>query len=193
VSLLDRARAQDPLAWSRLLSLYEPLIFLWCRQGTLPKGAAEEVRQEVFKRVFVKLKDFRRDAAGQSFRRWLRTITRNCVCDYWRRNPPATAARGGDDRALEDVPVPHSGSDAGPPSPAEEDDERKVVLRQALRQIERDFAQKTWRAFWQVVVADRSPAEVAEELGLSVNAVYLAKARVLQRLREEFQGVLDEP
>jgi DNA-directed RNA polymerase specialized sigma24 family protein len=87
LSLLERAKPQDPQAWTRLFDLYAPRILCWCRLGTLGDHAAEEVCQKVFQRVFAKLKDIRRDAAGQSFRAWLRAITENCACDYWRRNP----------------------------------------------------------------------------------------------------------
>jgi RNA polymerase sigma-70 factor (ECF subfamily) len=195
LTLLAQAQAQDPLAWNRLFTLYEPLILYWCHLGTLREDAAEEVRQEVFGRVFLNLADFRLDAAGHSFRGWLRVITRHCICDYWERNPPARAGRGGssaNDR-LREVPDPDSDDPERPDPERLDGDERMLLLRRALALIEPEFAEKTWRAFWRVVVDRQGPARVAEELGVTRNAVYLAKGRVLRRFREEFAGLIDVP
>jgi RNA polymerase sigma-70 factor (ECF subfamily) len=111
------------------------------------------------------------------------------------RSQPATAAQGGSDVhwVLGQVPDGDSGEPAASVPEGEECDERKLLLRQALRQLEPEFAEQTWRAFWRVVVDGREPARVAEELGLTANAVYLARGRILRRLREEFGGLLEEP
>jgi RNA polymerase sigma-70 factor (ECF subfamily) len=160
----------------------------------LREDAAEEVLQEVCQRVFAKLKDFRRDAAGQSFRAWLRAITKNCVRDYWGRNPAATASPGGDAgrRVVEGLSAPASSHDGSSGCQAEEIDEQKIVLRQALSHIEPEFAADKWQAFWRVVVDGQSPSQVAGELGISVNSVYVAKARILRRFREEFDVLVEE-
>jgi RNA polymerase sigma-70 factor (ECF subfamily) len=195
LSLLERARARDPQAWGRLVRLYAPLIYRWCRWRGLRDEAAEDVGQEVFQRVFRNLMDFRKESADHTFRGWLRVITERCVSDYRSRHPPATAAQGGSDaqRALAQVPDVDS-VDSPPPAPeGAERDERRILLRQALRQIEQEFTEPTWRAFWRVVVDGQSSARVAEELGITANAVYLAKGRVLRRFREEFQGLIEEP
>jgi RNA polymerase sigma-70 factor (ECF subfamily) len=193
--LLERARARDPQAWERLVQLYAPLIHQWCRWRGLRDQAAEDVGQNVFKNVLRSLKDFRKEAAGDTFRGWLRVITEHCISDYRRDNPATTAAPGGSNanRALGEVPDGGSGEEASPVPEDAEREESKLLLRQALRQIEPDFTERTWRAFWRVVVDGQAPARVAEELGVTVNAVYLAKAHVLRRLREEYDGLVEGP
>ena len=73
----------------------------------------------------------------------------------------------------------------------EENEYRQQLVARAMRLIQSDFEPVTWEACWQYVALDRRPAEVAADLGLSVNSVYLAKSRVLRRLREELDGLLE--
>ena len=73
----------------------------------------------------------------------------------------------------------------------EEEEYRRYLVRRALGLMQAEFEPATWKACWEFVVHDRPAAEVAAELGLSVNAVYLAKSRVLRRLRAELRGLLD--
>jgi RNA polymerase sigma-70 factor (ECF subfamily) len=72
----------------------------------------------------------------------------------------------------------------------EETEYREHLVRRALTLMQRDFERTTWKACWETVVADRSAAEVATELGITVNAVYLSKSRVLRHLRHELRGFL---
>ena len=72
-----------------------------------------------------------------------------------------------------------------------DDEDLALLYRRATELIARDFEETTWKAFVMVVIEDRTPAEAATELGISTNAVYLAKGRVLSRLREEFGGLID--
>src|SRR5262245_30649124 len=77
LSLLERARAADQQAWHRLAALYQPLVLFWCRQAGCPPTESEDVAQEVFAAVATGLGSFRRDRPGDTFRGWLRGITRN--------------------------------------------------------------------------------------------------------------------
>ena len=91
LTLLQRLRANEPDAWGRLIALYRPLVVYWCdRQGV--RGAdAEDVCQEVFRVAAAKLSGFRRDRPGDTFRGWLRGITRNKLLAFRRDardNPP---------------------------------------------------------------------------------------------------------
>src|SRR5262245_30198027 len=86
LSLLQRARTNDQEAWSRLTALYRPLVAFWCRQAHCPDGETDDVTQEVFAAVASGLGGFRRDRPGDSFRGWLRAITRNQVALHFRRN-----------------------------------------------------------------------------------------------------------
>ena len=76
--------------------------------------------------------------------------------------------------------------------PSGEEEERKILYRRAVEFLRKEFEERTWQAFWQVAVEERPPSDGASELGMSVNAVYLAKSLVLRRLREEFADLLEE-
>jgi RNA polymerase sigma-70 factor, ECF subfamily len=187
-SLLDRVRAQDQAAWGRLVELYGPLVYRWCRRAGLQAADAADVGQEVFQAVARKVGDFHRDPAGGTFRGWLRAITRNKILDSFRRPAPGCPAAGGSDaqRRLQELPT-RVWEDAGPEAEAED---TRLLFRRAVELIRGEFEEGTWRAFWQTAVEERSPADVAADLGVTVNAVYLAKSRVLHRLREEFGDLL---
>src|SRR6516225_5701342 len=85
LSLLERLRANDPQAWRRLLDLYQPLVRFWCARGGLGHEDVEDVTQEVFAAVARGLPGFRRDRPGDTFRGWLRGITRNQLLLFHRR------------------------------------------------------------------------------------------------------------
>ena len=100
-SLLQRARGRDPAAWERMVALYGPLVLGWCRGWGLREDDAADVFQEVFQAVAAHLAGFHRDRAGDTFRGWLRTITRNKVNDHYRRRrrePPAVGGSEARDR-----------------------------------------------------------------------------------------------
>jgi RNA polymerase sigma-70 factor (ECF subfamily) len=187
-TLLERARARDQAAWQRLVDLYEPLILRWCRQAKLGPADAADIKQEVFLAVSGHIGAFRLEEAGHTFRGWLRMITRNKIRDHLRRVPPDHVRTGGGD-AYEGLLSVQSAEPPEGPAP-ELADELAVLYRRALELIVTDFEEVTWKAFWRVVVEGQPPAGVAQDLGITRNAVYLAKARVLQRLREEFKDLI---
>lgn len=189
LSLLARAQDRDEAAWTRLVSLYTPLVERWCRRASLPHDAVEDVSQNVFVAVASYLATFSHDRGQGSFRKWLRTIARTKIADYWRTHPPGTEPTGGSDAYGFLVEIPDQAVDEWLDSPDSE--EAGLVYRRALELIVTDFEERSWQAFWRVVVEDQRPTEVARDLGITPNAVYLAKARVLARLREEFTGLLD--
>jgi RNA polymerase sigma-70 factor (ECF subfamily) len=200
-SLLGRVQAslRDEAAWGRLMTLYGPLVYNRCRRGGVPPQDVGDVGQEVFLDVARQIADFRRDRPGDSFGGWLARITQRRVADYWRRRQraPEGAAAGGSAarQRLAEVPEPSGrGVMPTPPSsaaigPGEADDLR----RRALRLIETRFEGRTWQACWRVVIDGRPIEVAAEELGLTPNAVRVAKSRVLSCLRDEFGSLLDGP
>ena len=185
IGLLVGLRAGEKGAWQRLVDLYGPLIDLWCRCDRLQEADAADIRQEVFMVVGRKIGDFRREAATDSFRGWLRTITRNKIADWGRLGKSRPAETGLGDRLDQTAARADRGDEDDPAT------EGRILYRRALALIQRDFEDRTWRAFWGVVIDGRSATAVALDLGVPVNAVYLAKSRVLKRLREEFEGLLD--
>lgn len=185
-SLLARLQASDRDAWQRLVDMYGPGVFWWCRQSGLQAEDAADVFQEVFRAVAGAIGDFRGEIIGGSMRSWLRAITRNKICDHIRRRQRQPQAEGGTSALEKLAQVTASSGVLEQPEASEAPD---PLWARALEAIRVDFQHHTWQAFWQVVVDARPAAEVAAELGMSLEAVYQAKSRVLRRLREEMQGL----
>jgi RNA polymerase sigma-70 factor (ECF subfamily) len=187
LSLLERVRANDAEAWQRLVRLYQPLVRFWCARGGVPDPDIEDVAQEAFAAAATSLAGFRRDRPGDTFRGWLRGITRNNVLLYFRHNEGHQAAEGGSDawQRLQEIADPL-------PAPGEEEASRaSQVYLQALEQLRGGFDERTWQAFWRTVIDGRSPADLAGELGMPAASIRQAKSRVLRRLRQELGDVLD--
>ncbi len=183
ISLLERLRQPNqPTAWARFVELYTPVLFAWARRLGLDTEDAADLVQEVFTLLVQKLPEFEYDRQ-QSFRKWLLTVTRNKWRDACRRRGMLPHDTG--DAGLEDV----AGADPLDALSAAED--RQRLVSRALELMQSDFQPATWKACWEFVVNGRPAAEIARELGITVNAVHLAKGRVLRRLRAELEGLLD--
>lgn len=189
-SLLDRLRTDpDSSEWQRLVQLYSPLIRNWLRRQEVLAHDADDLVQEVLAVVIRRLKDFEHNQRIGAFRNWLRTITVNVIRDHWRARKTRPTATGASDfqQFLSDLEDPRSAL-----SQAFDLEHDRHITRQLLDQLEKEFEPTTWRAFTEVALTGRPAAEVAAELGLSTNAVFIAKSRVLSRLRQEAKGLVEE-
>jgi RNA polymerase sigma-70 factor (ECF subfamily) len=188
-SLLVRLRANEPAAWERLTALFGPTVYGWCRRAGLRAEDAADVGQEVFRAVARTLARFHRERPGDTFRGWLWRIVQNKLRDHWRRQKAGPEAAGGTSaqQRLHDLPDEAAPSSTGPAADAES----AALFRRGLDLIRTEFTDRTWQAFWEVAVDDRDPADVAARLGMTPGAVYIAKSRVLRRLREELSEVLE--
>src|SRR5438105_4489789 len=163
-SLLARVNTNDAAAWDRLVTLYTPLVWHWCRKMDLPGQEIADVFQEVFQSVALHIRDFHRDRPGDTFRGWLRTITRNKVHDHFRVHRREPQAAGGSEAKAWWSRLPESSQRT---EPLEGDERYDHLFRQALDLIKAEFHERTWRAFWLVVVEGQSPQMVAEELNMN--------------------------
>jgi RNA polymerase sigma factor (sigma-70 family) len=189
ISLLERLGDHpDAGAWREFVDLYTPLLTRWLRRYSLESHDAEDLVQEVLGVVVRQLPQFRHNRQAGAFRRWLRTITANCLRKFWRTERTRPRSAGGDDFAAMLDQLEDPGSDLSRLWDREHD---RHVVEGLLRRIGADFAATTWKAFRGHVVEDRPAGEVAAELALSVNAVVIAKSRVLRRLREVARGLID--
>jgi RNA polymerase sigma factor (sigma-70 family) len=188
-SLLARARDADSGAWGRLVDLYTPLIRRWLtRVGVKPEDG-EDLVQDVLAVVVRRFPDFQHNQRIGAFRAWLRAIAVNCARDFWRANRIRPAPVGGTDfggylAQLEDS--------AHPLAEAWDREHDVHVTRHLLDQLRPEFELKTWDMFRRFVLDGVPAAEVATELGTTPNAVFIAKSRVLARLRQEAEGLIDE-
>jgi RNA polymerase sigma-70 factor (ECF subfamily) len=182
-SLLEKLKQpQAEAAWSRFVQLYTPLFFYWARRLGLQEQDAADMVQDVFTVLVRTMPAFRYDQS-RSFRGWLRTVFHN----KWRernRHAQRPAVMGGS--AADKIPCP----DDDVLALSEAEFQQQLTVR-ALELMQAEFQPTTWRACWEHVVCGREPTEVAAELGITVNAVYLAKSRVLRRLRQELAGMLE--
>jgi RNA polymerase sigma-70 factor (ECF subfamily) len=187
LSLLERARANDGDAWARVVALYAPLVRLWCGRAGLAAEDAEDVAQEVFASAAAHLGTFRRDRPGDTFRGWLRVITRNAALAQLRKGGGRGRGEGGSEawQRLQEVADPLAGA------PEEETAEVDRLYRRAVEQVRGEFVEKTWQAFWLTVIEGRSAAALAGELGVSAAAVRQSRSRVLRRLKQELGDLLD--
>ena len=144
-----------------------------------PEDAAD-ILQEVFQAVFANIDGFRHETPNDTFRGWLRVITRNKIRDFYRQRHGEADVTGGSDayhRFLE--LTDHEEESSTTPSPMD------IVVQRALNLIRAEFRSPTWNAFWTTVVKERPTNEVANAMGMTPAAVRQAKSRILRRLRQE--------
>ena len=190
-SLIARLVSQENTAWEQMVQLYSPLVWRWCRRQGLHEDDAADVFQEVFQSIAVHIGGFRKTRPKDTFRGWLRVITRNKVHDHFRRRRKEPQAPGGTDLQLQlaEAPAPEvaSSMDAAredEPTITDESDDRHL-LRRALEQIQGQFRPRTWQAFLRTALQGQTARDVATDLDMSPGAVRVARSRVLQRLRTE--------
>src|SRR5262249_28849222 len=146
LTLLQRLRDNQPEAWRTMVRLYTPLIAYWCGRGGVRGADAEDVVQEVFRVAATSLDRFRREREGDSFRGWLRGITRNRLVGLSRGPTRRPQASGGSDALVQLQEV----ADAAPTGPEEEDppSELQGLRLRALELVRGQVEERTWRAFW---------------------------------------------
>jgi RNA polymerase sigma-70 factor (ECF subfamily) len=184
-SLLQRAQGGDEAAWKDLAELYRPLLHSWLRRQGAPISDLDDLIQEILLSAVRSLPSFSHSGQTGAFRSWLRTIACHRASDYWkaRRREPAGA-----DPAAALAQVEDSDSELSRQWDQEHD---QYVLRCLLELVEQEFESSTVRAFRRLALEGASGAAVAEEIGMSVAATYVAKSRVLRRIRELAEGLID--
>ena len=195
-SLLMRVRdANDHAAWGRFVEAYTPLVYNFCRKRGLQAADAADVAQDVMKAVAASLPRFVYEPQRGRFRDWLFRVTRSKLSNFHRarqRQPAGSAGSGQTDvhELLREQPDPAEAAD-----PAEalrwEQSWHRQTFDWAVKVIRDEFHPATWKAFWATAVEGRAVKEVGDELGMSAGAVYIARSRVLSRLREAVGQVDD--
>lgn len=178
LSLLVQLRNPDEAAWNRFVDLYTPLLFHWAGRSGLQSHDAAELVQEVFVTLLHTLPSFQHDGT-RSFRAWLYTVLRNKWIDLERKQaklPP-------NDQGLSAVSVRAEIVDL------EEAEFRKHLIHRALDLAEAELGAGTIKAFRATAIENRPIAEVATELAMTENAIYSARRRVMQKLREHLEGM----
>jgi RNA polymerase sigma-70 factor (ECF subfamily) len=187
-SLLVRLRdPQDEAAWTEFIDLYAPLVYGYARKQGLQDADAADLSQDVLAAVVTSIGRLEYDPARGAFRNWLFTLVRRKLANWWTAQGQQTPGSGdtGTVQLLEQCPGPEAGESAW------QAEWEQRVFGWACEQVRRSVTDVTWQAFWRTAVAGSAADQVAAELGLSVGAVYVARSRVLARLKELVRSVED--
>ena len=172
----------DCEAWRQFTAIYRPLVYRIGRQKGLQDADAQDMAQRVLLSVSRAIEQWQANPRRARFRTWLHTVAKNAVIDQLRTADPVPA-EGGTTAHLRLQDSADGRTDA-----VELELEREYqreVFRWAARGARDEFEESTWLAFWLSAVEGRPIPEVANELGKSVGAVYVARSRVIQRLRDK--------
>lgn len=189
-SLLVRLRnPHDERAWHEFTAIYSPLIYRLARRKGLQDADAADLVQEVLRAVASAIDRFEPDPARGPFRNWLFRIAHNLMINFLTNQKRHPQGFGGDDRSrLFETPAVASQGD----SAMFELEFRRQLFQWASEQIREEFQASTWSAFWKTWVEGKKPKDVSAEIGVSLGAIYMARSRVVARLREVISGIEHE-
>jgi RNA polymerase sigma-70 factor (ECF subfamily) len=189
LSLLARLRCSpESESWDRLFKLYAPLLRVWLRKYDVQDSDADDLVQEVLLAVSTEFNKFEHGGQTGAFRGWLKAILVNRLRKFWRARDRRPLALGDWDIDARLAQLDDPASDMSQIWNRQHD---QFVLRQLLELAEPHFAPTTWKAFCRVALDGARPDMVAQELGISLNAVCIAKSRVLSRLRQDSEGLVE--
>ena len=188
-SLLVQIRdGANHAAWQEFVNLYGPVVYGFARKRGLQDADAADLMQDVLRSVSSAIGRLDYDRKQGTFRGWLFTITRNKIFNFLsaRRIRPRSSGDSATNRLLDSQP---DNSDASNGSDAWELEYQRRVASLAMDRIKAEFQENTWRAFWLTAVEGIAAPEVAKQLRMSPGAIYVAKSRVLARLKDEVESL----
>lgn len=175
-SLLEGIRLNQQDAWNRMVKLYYLLVYSWCRKAGLKPEDSSDISQNVFNGVSQGIRNFTREKPADTFTGWLRTITKRRIFDFRKKTSNQPLIYEGDIHSIpdfieEEILLESSNQDY------------LILLRGVLEIIKKEFEENTWNIFWRHVVEEIPLEDVTKEFNVNANSVYLAKSRVLKKLR----------
>lgn len=173
-SLLRRLQQGDQAAWGHFVDLYSPLLFLWAVRAGLQGQEASDFIRSVFSHVAHKLGEFVPGSPG-GFRNWIRILAHQQRAELIQRRPAKTPVS----------PVPPTADTIWQAEYA------VLLLGPALEQLQRAFPPAEWKSSWGTAIEGRPPADLARETGTTLAAVRVSEAKMVRRLRQELDGLLD--
>jgi RNA polymerase sigma factor (sigma-70 family) len=181
--------ARNEEAWHEFVRLYEPVVYRLARRRGFQHADAEELVQEVMLAVARAAEGWVPDPERGRFRTWLHRIARNLMVNFLPRRKNQVWGTGKSDmqQMLEVESDPQSAV-----TQLFEVEYRRETFRWAASQVEREVKGTTWQAFWLSTIEDLPAAEVASQLKISVGSVYIARSRVMARLRRLVDKARDE-
>jgi RNA polymerase sigma-70 factor (ECF subfamily) len=189
-SLLVRLRdARDREAWGQFVELYSPLVYGFARKHGLQDADAADLTQEVLRSVSRAAGRLEYDPRRGSFRGWLFTVVRSKLHDHWAER--GRHGRGSGDSGVQELLEGQVAPGEDLAAAWDREYEQRLFAAAAER-VKGEFRPDTWRAFWRTAVEGEDAKRTAAELGVTVGAVYIAKSRVLARLREQVRELEGE-
>ncbi len=191
LSILERARADDgESAWRELASIYSPLLHTWIVRYHVAESDADDLVQEVLIFVAERLPDFQHNGRTGAFRNWLRQALIYRLRKFWNdRQQRAPGFGTGDSRGLDllnELEDPKSSL-----SQLWNQEHDRHVLSHLMSRLRSEFAETTWEAFRLTAIEGEKTSAAAAKLKITANAVWLAKSRVMRRLRQLSEGLTD--
>ncbi len=180
--------ARDHEAWTEFVSIYEPLILRLLRQNGLQDCDSSDVCQQVLQAVAKDIDTWKPDGKHGSFRRWLFRVARNRVIKFLMSQRKQPRAAGGTSAHVLMRQQPDARASI---SEVFDREYRERVLVWAAEQIREEFRESTWNAFWRTCIDGRPVAEVAEELGTTAGNIYVARSRIMSRLKTQVKHILE--
>lgn len=177
LSLLVRVQRDDHEAWEEFARIYRPAIYRIARRRGWQDADAQDLSQQVLVKVSTAIARFRPDSERARFRTWLNKVCHHALIDAVRKK----RQRADDDSETEPRELVHEDI-------AEEElllEHQRQVFRWAATNAATAFSSSTWLAFWRTAVEGDAPSVVAEQLGISIGAVYTARSRVMRFLQHK--------
>lgn len=189
ITLLDSlGDPENRDGWQKLCSLYQPLILAWLKKYDIQSCDADDLTQEVLMSVCISLSNFEHSGRPGAFRAWLKSILVNRLRNFWRtrdRKPHSPGGSSIEERLLQlEDPASHL-------SQLWDQQHDLFVMKRLLELTQRYFSDESWEMFVRVAIRGESAETVARERGVSLNSVFIAKSRILRRLRTEAAGLVD--
>jgi RNA polymerase sigma-70 factor (ECF subfamily) len=190
-SLLVRIRdGHDHEAWRQFVDLYAPVVYGFARKRGLQDADAADVMQDVLRSVATAAARLNYDPSRGTFRGWLYTVARNKIFNFLEAGRHRIGRGSGDSDANQRLEA-LAGPEWGLAESWDEEYERNLATL-AMRRVQHEVQPATWQAFWQTALEGQSAGEVGKALGMTAGAVYVARSRVLARLKEEVQRMQEE-
>lgn len=185
-SLLVRIRdGNNHVAWNEFLQLYGPVVYGFARRRGLQDADAADLMQDVMRSISNAIGRLDYDRKHGTFRGWLFTVTRNKIFNFFsaRRIRPQGSGDTTTNLLLDQEPEANDGADDW------ELEYQRRIAATAMERIRSEFQEKTWLAFRLTAMEGVAVADAVKQTGLSAGAIYVAKSRVLARLKEEVDAV----
>ena len=188
LSLISRLQQLgDGASWAEFLRLYQPVVYRVARRRGLQEADAQDVVQQVFVSISRSIATWQGGADLPPFRAWLTVITRNAILKSLTRQPRDSAA--GTSSVMEML---HQLPDCGETASDFQIETQREIVRRAAEQIRTEFTAEIWTLFWQTAIDGVPIAEIAGSTRRSPGSIYIARHRVLARLKGAVQQMTQE-